>query len=52
MPLGLYDGTSVPSVPDWYHETWFTNEFCRKFKLIERVELETNRILFIGSVWS
>jgi hypothetical protein len=50
MPLGLYDGVSQSNVPDWYCEAWFRNEFCAKFELIERLELEQNRILFIGSI--
>jgi hypothetical protein len=52
MPLGLYNGASVPHVPDWYHEAWFKNEFCKNFELMERFQLEPNRILFIGSIAS
>lgn len=50
MPLGLYNGTSAPNVPDGYNDAWFSDAFCKKFKLIERIELEPNRILFVGAV--
>lgn len=49
MPLGLYNGTFAPEVPGWYSETWFADAFCSKFELLERVHLEPNRVLFIGS---
>jgi hypothetical protein len=49
MPLGLFDGTSAPSVPDWYNEAWFLKGFTCKFVLVERIQLEPNRILFVGS---
>jgi hypothetical protein len=49
MPLGLHNGISAPDVPPWYGETWFCDEFCKRFDLIERIQLEPNRILFIGS---
>lgn len=48
MPLGLYNGTFAPRVPDWYSEAWFVDAFCSKFRLLERVYLEPNRVLFIG----
>jgi hypothetical protein len=48
MPLGLHDGTSAPPLPDWYGEAWFHAEFCRHFELVERTQLEDNRVLFIG----
>jgi hypothetical protein len=49
MPLGLHDGTRAPPLPDWYDEAWFRAAFCRRFRLIERLDLESNRILYIGA---
>lgn len=49
MPLGLYNGTSAPDLPAWYSETWFADAFRKRFDLVERVQLEPNRVLFIGS---
>ena len=48
MPLGLYDGTAPAAVPSWYTQEWFQAGFERTFKLIERTQLERNRILYIG----
>jgi hypothetical protein len=49
MPLGLHDGETAPKIPDWYNESWFRDEFCQRFVLIERLQLEPNRILYVGS---
>jgi hypothetical protein len=48
MPLGLWGGNFAPPLPDWYSEDWFLRNFKKYFKLEERVQLEKNRILFIG----
>lgn len=48
MPLGLYDGTSPAAVPAWYTAEWFQAGFEKRFELIERTQLEENRILFVG----
>lgn len=48
MPLGLWDGANSPVNPDWYTEKNFTSAFESHFRLIERVDLKENRILFIG----
>jgi hypothetical protein len=50
MPLGLwadYD-TNTPSLPSWYNVDWFRENFLCFFNLIEEIQLETNRILFLG----
>jgi hypothetical protein len=49
MPLGLFDGNTAPPIPSWYTVEWFQQEFEAKFLLVECVQLESNRILFIGS---
>lgn len=48
MPLGLHNGVNAPPIPSWYNEDWFKWEFIKRFELIEHVQLEENRILFIG----
>lgn len=50
MPLGLHDGKTGPKVPDWYHEEWFAEEFRRRFDLVERIQLEPNRVLYVGKL--
>jgi hypothetical protein len=50
MPLGLFYNGVAPPLPDWYTENWFSEAFSRKFKLIERVQLEPNRVLYVGEV--
>ncbi len=48
MPLGLWNGTGTPTVPDWYKEEWFERAFRRFFDVVQREELEINRILYVG----
>jgi hypothetical protein len=48
MPLGLHDGISAPPVPSWYNENWFRAEFASRFDIIERRQLEKNRVLYVG----
>lgn len=48
MPLGLWNGTNEPEVPDWYNIKWFQKSFETFFKLIDIQQLERNRILLIG----
>ncbi len=50
MPLGLWDGTSAPPIPHWYTEEWFTNGLALYFNIIERFQLETNRIVFVAKL--
>ena len=51
MPLGLADGEHVPPpTPAWYTEDWFAAAFRRHFQLLERTQLEPNRILYVGAV--
>lgn len=50
MPLGLHDGTSAPPLPAWYDEAWFRASFCSHFELIDRIQTEDNRILYIGKI--
>ena len=47
MPLGLWDGVNDYSCPDWYSESAFIAAFEMDFNILERVELEENRILFL-----
>lgn len=50
MPLGLWDGTQAPPVPEWYNTEWFRAEFARVFDLTHDEVLEPNRHLFCGRV--
>lgn len=50
MPLGLWDGVSAPTTPDWYNEVWFIKHLENNFDIIERSELEPNRVIFVGKV--
>jgi len=50
MPLGLWNGTSAPPVPEWYRLEWFRASFSRWCSDIVEIELEKNRILFAGIV--
>ncbi len=50
MPLGLWDGTSAPPIPDWYSEEWFAENMGRYFKITKRVSLEENRVAFVGEL--
>lgn len=50
MPLGLWDGTDAPPVPHWYNEEWFTKGLELYFTIIERTQLEKNRIVFIAKL--
>jgi len=48
MPLGLWDGTRPPLIPEWYTQSRFEHAFAEYFD-IDRVEkLEANRILYVG----
>lgn len=48
MPKGLWNGTSAPKTPNWYTEQNFREAFLRHFSLLERSELEQNRICYVG----
>lgn len=52
MPLGLYTPkyNDTLTLPDWYSEEWFANNFKKHFSLCSRTVLEKNRILYIGEV--
>lgn len=50
MPLGLWDGNIAPEIPTWYSEQWFESNFLKYFSLVEKKQLEENRIVFIGKV--
>lgn len=54
MPMGLYstENEYIPDIPDWYTVDWFQSEFEKYFTLEHNVQLEKNRILFIGKVKS
>ncbi len=52
MPLGLYDGKSIPSVPTWYTLDWFKKSFEMYFRILAVEKLEENRILFVGELIS
>lgn len=50
MPLGLYNGKNIPSVPTWYTQDWFRQAFEKYFKVLLVEKLEENRILFVGEL--
>ena len=51
MPLGLADGRHTPPpTPTWYTEEWFADAFCKRFQFLERTQLESNRVLYVGAV--
>lgn len=52
MPLGLWDGEKAPALPKWYNEEWFVENLEKYFDILERVELEHNRVAFLGSLKS
>jgi len=49
MPLGLYSQrlNHYPSIPEWYTEEWFVETLSKFGKLVERNQLEKNRILYL-----
>ena len=50
MPLGLWNGTSAPELPEWYTIDWFREHFNNHFKLIQEKQVEDNRIVFLGEI--
>lgn len=48
MPAGLHDGMAAPALPGWYTEDWFRAEFGQRFEILERAQLEPNRVLYVG----
>lgn len=48
MPLGLWDGKNSPVVPEWYTVEWFENAMKRHFDIINKAQLEKNRICYVG----
>ena len=48
MPLGLYygDDNNIPSIPDFYTESWFISNLKEFFEIISRNHVEKNRIVF------
>ena len=50
MPLGLYSNGHAPELPEWYSQAWFEEGFRKAFDLVEVVQLEPNRVLFVGAV--
>lgn len=48
MPLGLWDGYQAPPVPTWYTEDWFIEHLKRKFKILYKEEILTNRVLIVA----
>lgn len=52
MPLGLWDGEASSPLPDWYTESWFSENMAKYFRIVSRTALEDNRIIFIGEVLS
>lgn len=47
MPLGLWNGISAPPIPDWYNESWFVENLKCYCEILERKQLEDNRIVFV-----
>lgn len=50
MPLGLFDGKDAPPLPSWYTREWFRKKFCQYFNIKMEIELEVNRIAFVGTI--
>jgi len=50
MPLGLWGGNSAPPLPAWYSEAWFVNNLNRYCEIIQRIDLEPNRIAFVAKI--
>lgn len=50
MPLGLWDGNSAPSLPVWYTEQWFRDALSIHFNIVDRAQIEENRIIFVGEI--
>lgn len=48
MPLGLFDGVSAPPIPEWYHCDWFIKALENKFKILEEIEIESNRTMLFA----
>jgi hypothetical protein len=48
MPLGLWDGVTGPAVPEWYSESWFEQSLMSRCKILEKVTLEANRVLYVA----
>jgi hypothetical protein len=48
MPLGLYDGSTAPPLPEWYTLDWFRGNFTQHYDLLQEEKLEENRIVFVG----
>ncbi len=49
MPMGLWDRSYAPPVPEWYTIDWFRKSFEQYFNIIVEEQLGKNRILFFGS---
>lgn len=50
MPLGLWGGGELPTIPDWYNVDWFRINLLNYFSIILEEKLEDNRILFVGKI--
>jgi hypothetical protein len=48
MPLGLWDGTNAPDLPEGYSEENFIQSFVKVYEILDKVVIAENRILFIG----
>ncbi len=51
MPLGLYNSVARAGTPppEWYTLAWFKKHFEVHFNLLKIIELEENRVLFLGT---
>ena len=54
MPMGLFSSNTntAPPTPPYYTEEWFTKGLEKKFRILLRQELSTNRVLFVAEVKS
>jgi hypothetical protein len=50
MPLGLWNGTVAPPIPDWYNSTWFLAAFSEYFDVVQVEHIEPNRVLHVGKL--
>ena len=49
MPLGLWggEGHQKPELPDYYTENWFLENLKKEFIVLQKHNLETNRVCFV-----
>ena len=46
MPLGLWNGTYAPPLPDWYSEDGFRSGLAPFFETLDRKQIQENRVVY------